>query len=356
MFIRGVRPATLLPLLTALALPLGAGCAIPTRVAELNLEIPRQATPVALDAGLRALDDPETKRRMEHMLASPEMKSIQRELLAGMVDGSLAALSEKDRADRIGALASQYTVGVLHGISREIAPELAPAASEAMRSAMKGAMGEALSTENQREVQRFVGSLAQASMQPLTKSLSEANLAGSAADALVKDFGPAFQKVLRDNMGPGLAEVLKDESVRRELGATAHILGREMVLGANEAFVQIQSSKPQGESSLAGRISTLASKGAKLADTMTWVFIAIVVVLGAWIIKLLMQARRYRQESEQRAAATRLLNEARKASEGKPWSAELLGALEGQLLAEEEELLRRRDMRRRHLRRQPHGA
>src|SRR5689334_23049491 len=252
---RRTRPGSLFPLLTALTLPLCAGCAIPTRVASLNLDIPRQATPVAIDSGLKAMDDPETKRRIEHMLASPEMKAIQRELMVGMLDGSLAALSEKDRADRIGALASQYTVGVLRGISKEVAPELAPAASEAIHSAMK----EAMSEDNQRGMQRFVVSLAQASMQPIAKSFSDAKLSESAATAMTRDFGPAFQKVLRDNMGPGLAEVLKDESVRREIGATARVMGREMVLGANEAFGELKQNKPQNEGSLSSLLSTLAN-------------------------------------------------------------------------------------------------
>lgn len=34
------------------------GCAIPTRVAELDLQIPKGATPVAIQAGLDKMDDP----------------------------------------------------------------------------------------------------------------------------------------------------------------------------------------------------------------------------------------------------------------------------------------------------------
>jgi hypothetical protein len=52
------------------------------------------------------------------------------------------------------------------------------------------------------------------------------------------------------------------------------------------------------------------------------------VVLGGLLVKLLMQAKKYKNESEESAAETRLMTEARKASEGKPWSAELIAALE----------------------------
>lgn len=350
---RALQTATMLPLLLAISLPFGVGCAIPTRVAELNMAIPKQATPVAIDAGLTALDDPTTKRRMEAMLASPEMKAVQRELLAGMIDGSLATLSDKDRADRIGALASRYTAGMIRGITKEIAPDLGPAAAQAMRSAMKGA----LSPENQREAQHMLTSFVETTIPPITKGISDAHLASSAAEAMTQDLGPAMQKVLKDNLAPGLAEALKDESVRRELGATARVMGREMVLGANEAIAQIQQSKPQGEPSLAARVSSFVSKGATLADTLTWVLVAVVLMLCALVVKLLMQAKRYRQESEQRAAATRLIEEARKASKGKPWSDELLLALQDQMGAEEE--LRRAARPRRpwlHLRKALHST
>ena len=80
-----------------------------------------------------------------------------------------------------------------------------------------------------------------------------------------------------------------------------------------------------------GNLGALASKGSNIASGITWVLVAVVLVLGALLVKLMMQARRYRSESEERVAATRLMNEARKASEGKPWSGELIAALESAL-------------------------
>lgn len=304
---RGALDSMLIRFSAALALSLAmSACMIPTKVAGLDLRIPREATPVAIEAGLRAMNDPANQQRIQQMVSSPEMKAVERELMSGMVDGSLAALNDTDRAKRIGLLTSRYATGMLQGFSRDVAPRVGPAVSEMMRSAVRGAMSEAMKPENQ------IG---------LTTAISS---------AMTRDLGPALQKVLSDNLAVGIAEALQKDEVKRALGETAHLLGREMVLGVNEGMTQIQQAKAKGEPSALGGLEILASKGSNIASGITWVLVAVVLVLGGLLAKLLMQARKYRSESEEQVAGTRLLTEARKASEGKPWSGELIAALESQ--------------------------
>ena len=286
-----------------------SACMIPTKVAKLDLDIPRDATPVAIEAGLRAMNDPANQQRIQQMVSSPEMKAVERELMSGMIDGSLAALSDTDRAERIGALTSRYATGMLQGFSRDVAPQIGPAVSEVMRTAVRGAMSEAMKPENQ------IG------------------LSTAISGAMTRDLGPALQKVISDNLAVGIAEALQKDEVKRALGETAHLLGREMVLGVNEGMTQIQEAKAKGEPSALGSLTSLANKGSNIASVITWVLVGIVLVLGGVLAKLLMQARKYRSESDEQVAATRLLTEARKASEGKPWSAELIAALESQFPA-----------------------
>ena len=286
-----------------------SACMIPTKVAKLDLDIPRDATPVAIEAGLRAMNDPANQQRMYQMVSSPEMKAVERELMSGMVDGSLAALSDTDRAERIGALTSRYATGMLQGFSRDVAPQIGPAVSEVMRTAVRGAMSEAMKPENQ------IG------------------LSTAISGAMTRDLGPALQKVISDNLAVGIAEALQKDEVKRALGETAHLLGREMVLGVNEGMTQIQEAKAKGEPSALGSLTSLANKGSNIASVITWVLVGVVLVLGGVLAKMLMQARKYRSESDEQVAATRLLTEARKASEGKPWSAELIAALESQFPA-----------------------
>jgi preprotein translocase subunit SecG len=286
-----------------------SACLIPTRVQKLDPEIPREATPVAIEAALRAMDDPANKQRMLQMLASPEMKAVERELVSGLVDGSLASLNEADRAERLGALRSRYATGMLQdftqGFTKDVVPQIGPVVSDVMRSAVRAAMSEAMKPENQLQ---------------LTSAIS---------GAITRDLGPALQKVISDNLAPGIAAALQNDEVKRALGETAHLLGREIVLGVNDGMNQIQESRGKGESSMLGSLGNLANKSANVASVITWVLAALVLVLGAFLLKLLMQARKYRSESEEKNAETRLLTEARKASEGKPWSGELIAALEG---------------------------
>ena len=281
-----------------LVLFLGAsGCGLPAKVT-------RDITPAAVDSGLKAMDDPANKKRIEHMLASPEMHDVEKALVAGVVDSSISALSDEDRARRIAALSSRYANVMLQGFSRDVMPQISPAVMEMTRGAVKGVMSEALKPENQEGVTSAVST------------------------AMTRDLGPALQKVISDNLAPGIAAALQKEAVRRALGETAHLLGREMVLGVNEGMMKAQEMRGNGDSSMLGSLGVLASKGASIATWITLVLAALVVVLGGLLVKLLMQAKKYKNESDESVAETRLMTEARKASEGKPWSAELIAALE----------------------------
>jgi len=239
--------------------PLAMGCAIPTRIAAMNSEIIPQVTPVVFDSGLRAMADPVNELRVQRMLASPEVKAIQRELVSGLLDGSLAALEEKQRGARIGELSGRYAVTMVRALSREVVPAVKGAAAEALNAPSTG-------------------------------------ISPAIAGAMTGELGPALQKVLRDNLGPGLAEALGSEEVNRALGATARVMGREMVLGANEGLTTIHANKPNNGPTLLDSVSSLAAQGTSLAKVLAWLGGAAAVLLGIWVVRLLTQRRRYRRE------------------------------------------------------------
>jgi uncharacterized protein YejL (UPF0352 family) len=292
-----------------------AGCAIPIRLTEIDPEVPKRALPTSVDASLDALAEVETKRKIERLMQSPEMRDIQRELIAGLVDGTLGALGEEERSKRVGALMSKALVGVMEGASTGIGP----------------AQREALA--------KSVGAVVSKSIQSAGDVIRDAEIGSHVATAISQEVGPAMQKALRENIGKGLAEVLKDEEVRRELGETARVLGREMVTGATEALAQAQPPNESG--SPLARISQLAGKGARLFESITWVLAVLVLALAVWTVRLMAQAKRYREDAHRREAMARLLEEVAKAAEGKPWSGELLGTLKERLKSEEEDRARR---------------
>jgi hypothetical protein len=271
-----------------------SGCAIASKVTSVNPEVPEKLTPVAIDAGLRAFERAETKQRIAQILASPEMKAVEKELVAGMVDSSLAALGEEARAERVGALASRYVAGMVRGLAREGGQELGNAAASAVKSA--------LSEPNKQELARFVSSLVDASVQPIAKRLADADI----SKATTEQLGPALQLVLERNVGPGLAGAMGDAKIQHALGGAANVMGREMVLGANEALRQMQANSPPESRSLIERLGILANKGANLATWFTWVLAMLVIALAAWSMKLLVATRRYRVELEERSAKARL--------------------------------------------------
>ncbi|WP_437607744.1 hypothetical protein WMF20_43600 [Sorangium sp. So ce834] len=312
-------------LLTALCLVLGAGgCALPTRITSVDAEVARVQTPAAIDEGLRKLEEAETQRRVARMMASPEIRAAQRQLVAGLIDGTLASLSEEDRAARVDELTAQYARGVV-------------------RSAMRGALDE----DGRRELQRAAGSLVEASVRQLKESLDEADLGPSVAAAMREQLGPALRAVIAEDLGPGVTSLLGGEEFQRALGKTARVVAREMVAGANDALIEAQQRGERRDDSMLSRIGHLADQGAQLVSTITWLLGAAAVALAVWVTMLLVQRKRYRADIERRARA-RLLLEAIEATEGKPWSDELLAALEDRFRTDEEaaELTLRRARRR----------
>lgn len=320
---------------------LSAGCAIPIRVTDLNKDIPKAAMPIAIRAGIDTMSDPETARRMQRLLADPELRAVQQNLVAGLVDGTLATLSDKERAERIGALTTQALMGILGGASRELASGLAGVT----QGAMNGALDAALNQNRQHELEALMSAVIAATIRAAVNGLREAELGKNLTRFLTGELGPALGTVVRQDAAPALAELLRNEELKGALGSTARLLGREMVLGATDALAQTQ--QPREEGSLLARATELAHQGARLFGSAAWVLLLIIVALVVWTLKLLAQSRSYREEAERRAATVRLLAEATAVSEGKPWSEELIGALQERIRIEEKALAELRQAKRR---------
>ncbi len=316
-----------------------AGCAGP--VADLAAEVPRKAASAAIEGGTDALADAALRREMARIVASPEMRDIHRELVAGVTDGTLAALGDEERARRLDDLATRAATRILLGMERRL-----PAVTESVtRGAVDGALDAALAPDTRRKVERATGALIGSSVRAVTGGLGGAGVATGVSAAMTEQIGPAMESTLRNDVGPGLAGVLGNEDLQRSLGTTARILGREIVLGATDALAQ-QKPPPQADS-LLSRLTGVARQGAALFGSAAWVLALVIVLLFAWIVKLLAQARRYRSEASRRVATAQLLEEAAKAAEGKPWAGELIGSLQERIRAEERALAELRETRRR---------
>ena len=335
------RAKALFLLVTGLCGLVGAGCAIPINVTDLNKDIPKAAMPIVIRSGLDTLSEPETTRRIQRLLADPELRAIQQNLVAGLLDGTLATLSDKERADRIGALTTRALMGVLGGASRELSAGI----NGVTQGAVSGALDAALTPGRQHELETLLTAVITACIRAAAQGLREAELGKSLTSFLTQELGPALGKSLRQDLAPGLAELLRNEELNRALGATARVLGREMVLGATEALAHTQP--PREEGSVLSRVTELAHQGARLFGSAAWVLLLVILALGAWTLKLLAQSRSYREEADRRAATVRLLAEATEVSQGKPWSDDLIVALQERIRREEQTLAELRKAKRR---------
>src|SRR5262249_20128317 len=153
--------------------------------------------------------------------------------------------------------------GVLRQASREV-PVLAKTAS---RDAVSGALDEALSPWRREKMLDTLNALVSSGMQTAAQGLRDADVGGTLAREMTSKLGPAFKESVRDNVAPSAADVLRNEEIRRELGMTARVLGREMVLGATEA---LNEKREPADGSMLARMTHLTSEGARLFGSAAW--------------------------------------------------------------------------------------
>ena len=277
-------------------------CAAP--VSQLAAEIPKKATPAAIESGIDTMSDPVTRRRLERILASPEMRDLQRDIVAGLLDGTLTTLTEKEREERISA----FTTRALTGTLRLLAAEAPPLGAGLTRGAVNGALDAALSPARSGKIADQLGLVMGQSVEAAAGAFKKAAVAKEISSAMTDDLGPAMRKTLADNVGPGLAAALQNEDFQRALGTTARTLGRELTLGVTEALAQ--QKPPPDTGSVLSSLTGLAHQGAQLFGSAAWVLVLVICALFAWILKLLAQARRYRADADRKAQSARLLEDA----------------------------------------------
>ncbi|MFO0591467.1 MAG: hypothetical protein U0441_28215 [Polyangiaceae bacterium] len=290
-----------LPIAAAFAGLLLCGCAAP--VSQISAEIPKKAMPAAIESGIDTMSNAATRRRLEQILASQEMRDLQRDIVAGLLDGTLNTLSDKDREERMSALTTRALTGTLRLLSAEVAP----LGAGLTRGAVNGALDAALNPARSEKIADQLGLVMGESVEAAAGAFKKAAVAKEISSAMTDDLGPAMKKTLAENVGPGLAAALQNEEFQRALGTTARTLGRELTLGVTEALAQ--QKPPPDTGSVLSSLTGLAHQGAQLFGSAAWLLVLVICALFAWIVKLLAQARRYRADADRRAQSARLLED-----------------------------------------------
>ena len=97
-------------------------------------------------------------------------------------------------------------------------------------------------------------------------------------------------------------------------------------------MTQLQQQQSRtGRPSFLGSLSNLTHDGAKMMQWVAMVAIAVALLLGIWVLRLIFRGRRVRAESDRHADSARALAEAVRAAEGRPWSKELTEIIQQRL-------------------------
>jgi hypothetical protein len=250
-----------------------AGCGSTIRAA--STEVPRTATPVFADAALGVLETQQTRQRIDTVLATPEMQHAIAEVGAGITRGVGETLPESGLQPLARTLGSTITDSVLQTAATEIPRTIAPA------------------------MQR----------------------------ALVDSLGPAIRDATQRELAPGLAEMMRTPEFKQALGEASRQVGREAVIGSNDALTEIAGKKPKasGIMGVAGVLFESRWTVAMLA------VLALVVFPLVWLLRDRAAARRYRAFADRRAIELGVLVHALEALGERPVTADVVALLKEQL-------------------------
>lgn len=289
-----------------------AGCAATTR------DVTREATSTALSTSLRTLNERPNQELIAQLMRSPEVHAAARQFAEEAADGTLALLTDPERAARVEAMTERY-VGALvrastRGLAEGIRRDLAPVMAETVRSTLHATMRDVFRESVQRDMERVAAGVTRATVGAATQAMAE---------GMRRDFGPMVRATL------------SDESNLREASAMARVLAREVVYGSNDALTQIQRDQERrGRPTFLSRITNMTEQGARIATAAAVLAVALIAGLGIWVWRLATRSRHVEAENERNAAAATMLAEAIRASEAKPWGNELTQLIQDRLQRE----------------------
>jgi hypothetical protein len=288
------------------------GCVLTPGAAR---DLANTTPPLAINSTLRALNEEENQRLLVRLLASPEMREAARALAGEIADGTMSAMTEPERVERIEQISARYVATLTRTVTRSMAAglrsDLAPALAEVTRVMVSSAMREAMREGYQRDLERVASGVSRASAEAASRGMAE---------GITRDLVPAMR------------EALLNEQTAGAMRTAMRSLAREAVLGSNEAMTQIQRQQDRGaQPSFLSRLSSISEDGVRIMRLVSVIAIVLVLLLGVWVIRLVQRGRRVAAESERNAASAAMFAQAIRAAEGKPWSNELTELLKERL-------------------------
>ncbi|WP_157068760.1 hypothetical protein [Sandaracinus amylolyticus] len=283
---------------------LASGCA--HTAGAVAGEVAEEMPEPLIESTLDELGDEDTRRAFVEILSMPEVQDATAGLIGNVTDGTLDALSDEERAARIAEMSSRFVASVSDALADSLERDIGPAVAQTMSRALSASLRRILDEESTQAIAAAVARVAQESAVAL-------------AVAMRDELGPA--------MRAALAEALQDPQTQAAIAVTTRTLSREMVLGVQDAFEQIERENPQTDTVLT-RLQDAADEGTNTLQIVLVLAVLALLALVAWQVHTSARARAQEAQAQRREAAIVALTEALRNAQSRPESAELLESLE----------------------------
>ncbi|MDB4990625.1 MAG: hypothetical protein JWN04_5803 [Myxococcaceae bacterium] len=251
----------------------------------------RQATRAAVDEGAEELTKPDTQADLQKAADDPKLQQATQAMSAQIAEGVLQAME----SDRAKAQLTSLTRGVTQAAVQQM---IAALGSEQTRAHLAG----------------------------LTQGVADAALKQTAR-SLQTDFRPVMQTMIREDVIPGVAGVLRDSMVQPALGQAAQTVGYNIAMGANRGLGAAWQSD-EGLLSEARSVPSLGRSwmwlGLGMMGLLTLMFVSAAVMLVA-------RARHARAEVARLESATLLLATAMRERQATEQTDEILAVVQSAL-------------------------
>jgi hypothetical protein len=253
------------------------------------------------------LSEPKNQRAMVAFWSDPGMQTAVRKLAANTTDGSLDALSEPQRVQRLAELSGQYiervTAALASGVNEQLAPQLVAMAADAADAGVQ----RALSERNRAAARDLVAEMTQASAQAM-------------ATAIRDDIGPAIRQTLAQDMGPGLVAML-DPDFNRAVAATTEQVALSSMVGTRRGLAaDVPEARP---GTLLSYAHGLGGQAILFIKLLLLAAVLGAIGLGLLIVLVRSQTRREEAKIRRREAGALFLIQALRSEQDKPHTSEI---------------------------------
>jgi hypothetical protein len=223
-----------------------------------------------VEGSLETLNEKPNQVLLAEIATSPDMQAAVTDIGESLTHGIVNALQDEIGEVAAGDGGDALAAGVGDHTESIIRERVAPGVAEVVARSVEASLATASSEEGLEHTRTIAASAAQAAVRGMTAALAE---------GIREDIVPALSES-DGGLSPMATRLLSDEEFKQAVGALAHEVSREIVLGSEGALDKIQREQDPGSDG-----NWISNLGAGL--TASWaVLVAFVAALAIGFIAL----------------------------------------------------------------------